>query len=99
MKEAIAIVHKPETCRFEAVIDGHIAYAAYTLNADIFTFAHTVVPAALGASGRGTAPASPAPPYAPPRPSRASPHTSFVKAYIDRHPDYQPLSLAQRQDG
>ena len=55
MKEAIAIVHKPETCRFEAVIDGHIAYAAYTLNADIFTFAHTVVPTVLGGRGVGTA--------------------------------------------
>ena len=99
MKEAIAIVHKPETCRFEAVIDGHIAYAAYTLNADILTFAHTVVSAALGGRGVGTALVRHVLDYAAQHGYRVNPQCSFVKAYIDRHPDYQPLSLAQRQDG
>ena len=51
MKEAIAIVHKPETCRFEAVIDGHIAYAAYTLNADILPLRTQSFPPSSAAGG------------------------------------------------
>ena len=98
MKEAIAIAHKPETCRFEAVIDGHIAYAAYALDADIFAFAHTVVPRALGGRGVGAALVKHVLDYAAEQGYRVDPQCSFVRAYIDRHPDYQPLSLAHRQD-
>ena len=62
-------------------------------------FAHTVVPTVLGGRGVGTALVRHVLDYAAQHGYRVNPQCSFVKAYIDRHPDYQPLSLAQRQDG
>ncbi|MFV0600989.1 MAG: GNAT family N-acetyltransferase [Brachymonas sp.] len=97
MKEPFAIAHKSETCRFEAVIDGHVAYVAYELDAGILACAHTVVPTALGGRGVGAALVRHVLNYAAGQGYRVDPRCSFVRAYIDRHPNYQPLSLAHSQ--
>ncbi|MEG3181605.1 GNAT family N-acetyltransferase [Sphingomonas sp. LT1P40] len=83
--------------RYELVVDGHTAFAAYTIDGDVMTFTHTIVPPAL--EGRGIA-------------SRLILHAltdvrargmtliakcSFVAAYIRKHPEWADL-LAEPLD-
>ena len=97
MNENLDIVHKPQTNRFETTIDGHVAFAEYTLHGNTFEFAHTVVPQPLGGRGVGKALVQHVLDYAVQQGYQVDPQCSFVRAYIDRHPDYQRISLAHRK--
>ena len=97
MKENLDIIHKPEVNRFETTVDGYIAFVEYALHDNIFTFAHTVVPRALGGRGLGTTLVQRVLDYAVQQGYQVDPQCSFVRAYIDRHPDYQSVSLAHQK--
>ena len=43
----------PAAHRFELVVDRHLAFSEYTLEGDVITFTHTLVPPAI--EGRGVA--------------------------------------------
>ncbi|MDB6002719.1 MAG: N-acetyltransferase, partial [Rhizobacter sp.] len=44
MPDAIQVNHVPERSRFEAVVQGHVAFTAYKLAGQVMTLHHTVVP-------------------------------------------------------
>ncbi|MDO5653174.1 MAG: GNAT family N-acetyltransferase [Brachymonas sp.] len=89
-----AITHQPDTHRFEMQLEGHTAYAEYTLRPGVFVFAHTIVPKQLGGRGLGSQLAKHGLDYAAAQNLKVDPQCSFVKTYIDRHPEYQANSLA-----
>lgn len=84
----------PEKHQFELIVDGHIALAAYRLKPGVITFTHTEVPAALGGRGIGSLLAKGALDQVRQRGLKVVPLCPFIKAYIEKHADYQDL-LAQ----
>ncbi len=84
----------PEKHQFELIVDGHIALAAYRLKPGVITFTHTEVPAALGGRGIGSLLAKAALDQVRQRGLKVVPLCPFIKAYIEKHADYQDL-LAQ----
>ena len=47
------ILHHPEQCRFETVVDGYTAYVEYEITNQALDILHTIVPKEIG--GRGIA--------------------------------------------
>ena len=89
---AAEVRDNPALSRFELDVNGVTAVANYQLNGGVMTFTHTEVPP----QARGTA-ASPRSlsPARCKRPARAGlkivPRCSFVKAYVEKHPEVQDL--------
>ena len=83
------------TRRFEQVLDGHTAYVEFErLPGQAIAYTHTVVPEALGGRGIGSALVQHVMDYARQQGLQVRPDCSFIHAWIERHPAYQPLSLA-----
>ena len=76
---------------FELVVDGHRAFAAYQLEEGKIVFTHTVVPKAIEGRGVASKLIKAALDSARDRGLRVVPLCPFVKAYIERHPEYQAL--------
>lgn len=77
--------------RFEARVDGHLAVSEYRREGNTIVFTHTEVPKALSGQGVGNRLVGEALDY-----SRAAglvvvPVCPFVRAYIQRHKEYQDL--------
>ncbi len=83
-----------EKHQFEMIVDGHTALAAYRLKPGVITFTHTEVPAELGGRGIGSQLAKGALDQVRARGLKIVPLCPFIKAYIEKHSDYQDL-LAQ----
>ncbi len=84
-----------ETNRFETVIDGHTAYLSFVRLPDgNLVYDHTIVPGELGGRGLGGKLTKHALDWAAEQGVKVRPDCSFVKAYIGRNPQYQPLELA-----
>jgi len=81
------IHHDTARQRFECEVDGLRCVADYTLAATVMRMTHTGVPAAL--EGRGIAAALVAAALAHARAEglRVDPQCSYVRAYMNRHPD------------
>ena len=77
--------------RFELEIDGHIAAAYYELAGGVITFVHTEVPPELGGRGVGSKLAKGALDQVRTDGLRVIAQCPFVKAWIDKHPDYAVL--------
>ena len=84
----------PEKNQFELIVEGHTALAAYRLKPGVITFTHTEVPKELGGRGIGSQLAKGALDQVRERGLKVVPLCPFIKAYIDKHPEYQGL-LAQ----
>ncbi len=82
--------HK-EKNRFELHHEGQIALVEYILAPEKITFTHTEVPAALEGKGIGSALAKHALDTAAQNHLKVVPMCPFIKAYIERHKEYQPL--------
>jgi predicted GNAT family acetyltransferase len=80
-----------EKHQFELIVDGHTALAAYRLKPGVITFTHTEVPAALGGRGIGSQLAKGALDQVRQRGLKVVPLCPFIKAYIEKHPEYQEL--------
>jgi predicted GNAT family acetyltransferase len=80
-----------EKHQFELIVDGHTALAAYRLKPGVITFTHTEVPEALGGRGVGSELAKGALDQARQRGLKVVPLCPFIKAYIEKHPEYQDL--------
>jgi uncharacterized protein len=76
---------------FELVVDGHRAIAAYQLEEGKIVFTHTIVPKAIEGRGVASKLIKAALDSARDRGLRVVPLCPFVKAYIERHPEYQAL--------
>jgi len=77
--------------RFELVVDRHLAFSEYTLEGDVMTFTHTIVPPSLEGQGVGSRLVEGALTQARARGLKVRPLCSFVRAYIGRHPEWQDL--------
>ena len=90
-----AITLNTDASRFETVIDGITAYLSFVRLPDgNLVYDHTIVPKELGGRGLGGKLVQHALDWAAGQGVKVRPDCSFVKAYIERHPQYQPLELA-----
>ena len=80
--------------RFELEVDGHIAAAYYERSGDVITFEHTEVPAELGGKGVGSKLVKGALDQVRAEGLSVVPQCPFVKAWIEKHPDYSNLLKA-----
>jgi uncharacterized protein len=88
---AVAVVNNEPAHRFEARVDGHLAQLTYRRGEGRITYPHTEVPDALEGRGVGSALARTALDYARAAGLKVVPLCPFVRAYIDRHPEYADL--------
>ena len=77
--------------RFEAVVGGQLAVAAYEREGETIIFTHTVVPRALKAQGIGNALARTALDEARARHLAVIPRCPFIASFIRRHQEYAEL--------
>ena len=82
--------------RFELVVDRHLSFSEYTLDGDVITFTHTIVPPSLEGKGVGSRLISGALAQVRERGLKVRPVCEFVKAYIERHPEWQDLLADER---
>lgn len=80
-----------ERSRFELVEQGHIAFAEYTIEGNVITFTHTIVPSTLQGMGVGSRLIAAALADVRSRGLKVRPQCTFVAAYIARHPEWQDL--------
>ncbi len=77
--------------RFEADVEGDVAFAEYRLLASGMLFPHTVVPAAAEGRGVGSALAREALGYARSHDLKVIPVCTFFAGYIAKHPEFHDL--------
>jgi predicted GNAT family acetyltransferase len=78
--------------RFEiALEDGDLALADYRREGDRVIFPHTVVPAAHGGQGLGSALVRASLDWARAEKLQVVPSCSFFRSYMERHPETQDL--------
>ncbi len=94
----LSVRDAPERHRYEAVVDGRVAFAEYILRDAVITFVHTVVPAELEGKGVGSAIAKGVLEDARARGLSVIPRCPFIHAYISRHAEYLDLVDASYRD-
>ena len=77
--------------RFELELEGHLATEHYKLEGNLITFEHTDVPKELGGRGVGSILVQGALDQVRASGRKVIPQCPFVKAWIEKHPDYQDL--------
>ena len=88
------IVNNKPHHRYELAIDGHIAATYYKIDAGVITFIHTEVPPELSGKGIGSKLIQGALDQLRAEGLKVIAQCPFVKAYIDKHPDYADLLQA-----
>lgn len=86
-----AVVHDKDAHRFVVTENGDAAELAYRTAGNQIIFLHTGVPAALEGRGIGSALAKAGLEYARQQELEVVPLCPFVRSYIGRKPEYQPL--------
>ena len=84
----IAVINNEPEQRYEALIDGDLALAAYQLQGGTIIFTHTEVPERMEGRGVGSALAKAALDDARNRKLTIVPLCPFISSYIQRHPEY-----------
>lgn len=87
----LTIVHNPAASRFEAVVDGLSCVAAYHRSGDLIDMHHTGVPRALEGRGIAAALVRAALDWAAAEGLKVRPSCSYVRVYMQRHPQTQGL--------
>jgi predicted GNAT family acetyltransferase len=77
--------------RYELAVEGHIAATYYEIADGVITFVHTEVPLELGGKGIGSRLIKGALDQVRTDGLKVIAKCPFVKAYIDKHPDYADL--------
>jgi predicted GNAT family acetyltransferase len=85
------IVNNRAHHRYELAVDGHIAATYYAIADGVITFIHTEVPPELGGKGVGSTLIKGALDQVRADGLKVIAQCPFVKAYIDKHPDYADL--------
>ena len=94
MSDLPPITLNEATHRFEWTVDGHTAYEEFERFPGGIAYLHTIVPKALEGRGVGSRLVRHILDYAVQNQLKVRPDCPFVKAYIDKHAEYQPISLA-----
>ena len=81
----------PAHARFEVQTEAGTAFAAYERAGDRWTFTHTIVPPAAEGHGVASTLIRAALETVDAAGGRVVPQCSFVRAYIDRHPEWSRL--------
>jgi len=77
--------------RFELEVEGHVAKTYYKIEDGVITFIHTEVPPELGGKGVGSRLIKGALDQVRARGLKVIAECPFVKAYIEKHPEYADL--------
>ncbi|MGX9392900.1 GNAT family N-acetyltransferase [Nitrobacteraceae bacterium UC4446_H13] len=77
--------------RYELSVDGHLAATYYRIADGVITFIHTEVPDALAGRGIGAKLVKGALDQVRAARLKVVPQCPFVRAYIEKHPDYADL--------
>ncbi|MBR0833645.1 N-acetyltransferase [Bradyrhizobium manausense] len=77
--------------RFELEVEGHLATEHYKLEGNIIIFEHTDVPKELGGKGVGSKLVQGALDQVRARGLKLIPQCPFVRAWIEKHPDYADM--------
>ena len=77
--------------RFELSVDDHVAFSNYKREDGVLTVLHTEVPKELGGRGIGSALARGVLDLARAQGLKVRPICPFVKAYMEKHPEYADL--------
>jgi predicted GNAT family acetyltransferase len=85
------VVNNPAQHRYELVVEGYLAATYYKVADGVITFIHTEVPPELGGKGVGSQLIKGALDQVRPEGLKVIPQCPFVKAYIDKHPEYADL--------
>lgn len=85
------VTHNDAARRFEAQVDGHLGVADYELADGVMHMTHTVVPDALRGRGIAAHLVQAALDHARAQGLKVNPLCSYVRTYMERHPDTQAL--------
>jgi uncharacterized protein len=85
------IVNNSEKHSYELAVEGHIAATYYKIADRVITFIHTEVPPELGGKGIGSKLIRGALDQVRADGLKVIAECPFVKAFIDKNPDYQDL--------
>ena len=88
------VVNNKAHHRYELAVDGHVAASYYNLADGIVTFIHTEVPPELAGKGVGSKLIRGALDQVRTDGLKVIAQCPFVKAYIDKHPEYADLLKA-----
>jgi predicted GNAT family acetyltransferase len=88
---AAAVRDNPALSRFELDVDGVTAVANYRVDGKVITFAHTEVPPQARHGGIASQLIAGALDAVRARGLKIVPRCSFVKAYVDKHPEVRDL--------
>ena len=80
--------------RFEMHVDGQMASEVFERFPGGINYLHTIVPEALSGRGIASAIAKHVLDYAAEHQLKVIPTCPYIRAYIEKHPQYQPLVLA-----
>ena len=83
----IEVHDRPEANRFEAVVDGEVAFLEYERRPNAIVFVHTQVPESLRGKGVASQLAKAAIASARAQQLKMVPRCPFVRAYLEKHPD------------
>jgi predicted GNAT family acetyltransferase len=89
--EMTDVVNNKTDHRYELAVDGHIAATYYSVADGVITFIHTEVPPELGGKGIGSKLIKGALDQVRADGLKVIAQCPFVKAYIEKHPDYADL--------
>lgn len=87
----VEVTRNEAESRFETTVDGQLALLTYDEQDGQLALLHTEVPQALEGRGIGSKIVEHALDHARAEGQKVLPFCRFVKAYIDRHKDYQDL--------
>ena len=87
----LPVIDNPARHRFELSLDGHTAFANYRRDGNLITVYHTEVPREFEGRGIGSALVKGVLDIAREQNLKVKPLCSFVRAYMDRHPEYSAL--------
>ena len=88
------IVNNTAHHRYELTVDGHIAATHDELADGVITFVHTEVPPELGGKGIGSKLIKGALDQVRADGLKVNAQCPFVRAYVDKHPEYADLLKA-----
>ncbi|GAB2807342.1 GNAT family N-acetyltransferase [Dyella kyungheensis] len=87
------INHNSRAHRFETKVDGVPCVLDYTLDGDVMTITHTIVPSAVGGRGIASNLVRTALDTARVEHWKVDPACSYSEIWMTRHPEYQDLHV------
>ena len=89
----VTVTDNPERNRYEALVDSGVVagFSEYKKRGGLLIFTHTEVDEAFEGQGIGSALARGALDHARTTGLSVRPLCPFIKAYVDKHPEYQDL--------